>query len=178
MFYHTPLKASPGYFFIIFHCFQQVFICVPLYQPLEKISLNWYLASNLKFSPIEIYTHPQLGRKTQAGRVFSSMVWCLGRCAYCKGENFLSKSIHVIEWSLCVCTHIPSFLYLEQILLSLPAARISSNSWSNIPRCNVNAPILLPPLPKMIFAIHIWASNLWEPPQVSSLMLTHPFVFT
>ena len=118
---------------------------------LTRISLDQYLESKWIFSPLDISTQPQVRRKTQAGRVFSQMIWFLDRCVHCKVANVSSKTIHVIEWSLCFFTRIPSFLYQDQTLLSFPAVIISSNSSSNIPRCDTNEPIFFFLLPKDYF---------------------------
>ena len=64
---------------------------------LKRSSVDQYLTSNQIFSPLDISTHPQGGSQTQAGRVFSQMICCLGRCAHFKGVNALSKETQVIE---------------------------------------------------------------------------------
>ena len=143
---------------------------------LTRRSLDQYLASKIIFYPLTISTYQQVWRQTQSGWVFSPMIWCLGRCAYCKVSNSLSKAIQVIELSLCVCTRSPIFLYQDQTLLSLSAARSSSKSSSNIPRCDANEPILF--LFLQSFFPDIWIINPREPSQVYSMLLTPLLLFT
>ena len=141
-------------------------------------SLDRYLASKRILSPLEISTQTQVWWQTQEGRVFYPMIWCLGKCAHCKGAISSSKSIQVIEWYIFVCTRIPSFFYQDQNLLIFPVERSSSNSSSNIPRYDANELIISFSPPKMISPTHIWTINPWGPPQLSSLLLTPPFFFT
>ena len=153
-----PAVGQPGILFYNPTFFHHLFSCRPLYKPLDKeitrsIShIQENLLSTWDLHPATTWT------ANQAGRVFYPMVWCIGRCAHFKGANASSKSIQDIEWSICVCTCSPSFLYQDQNLLSFPAARISSNSSSNIPKCDANEPILFF-LTKMIFKIHIRTRN-------------------
>ena len=58
---------------------------------LTSISLDRYITSKRIFSPLDIYTQPQVERQTQGGRLFYQMIWCLGRCAHFKGENAFVK---------------------------------------------------------------------------------------
>ena len=118
---------------------------------LTKISLDRYLASKRILSTLEISTQLQVVRKTQPGRVLPQIIWCLGKCAHCKGVNYSSKSIQVIEWYVCVCTRSPRLFYQYRTLLRLPAARSSSKSSYNIPIWYYNEPILLFSLSKEDF---------------------------
>ena len=177
--YTVPHCRPAQYLFSLSSIFFNTSSAVDLSTSLfTSSSLDQYLSSKKIFSPLEIPTQPQLGWQTQAGWVFSPMIWCLGRFAHFKRANSSSKEIHVIEWSLCVCTCSPRLLYQDQILLSFPAERRSSNSSFNIPRYDANEPIPTPSPPNMIFAICIQTSNTQEPPQVSSLLLNPPFFFT
>ena len=110
---------------------------------LTKISLDRYLASKRILSTLEISKRLQVVRKTQSGRVLPQIIWCLGKCAHCKGVDYSSKSIQVIEWYVCVCTCSPRFLHQYQTLIIFHAARSSSNSLYNVPRYDANEPIIL-----------------------------------
>ena len=94
---------------------------------LTRISIDRYLASTRIFSLLDISTQPQVGRQTQAGRVFPPMIWCLGRCAHCKGSNAFSKETQVIKLSIDVFTCSPRILCQDQNLPIFPAARSFSN---------------------------------------------------
>ena len=118
---------------------------------------------------LEISTQSQTVQKPKQEGYFPKWYGVLGG---------VSKAIPVVEWYLHIPTCITRFLYLSQNLLSYPAARSSSNSSSNIPRCDANEPTLFFPLPKDNFSIHIRMVNPWESPQVYYLLLTTTFFFT
>ena len=144
---------------------------------LTRSSLDKYLASKLIFSPLEISTQPQVGQKTQAGRVFSQIVWCLGRCVYCKIANSSSNQSRLYN-DICVFAYADPDSYTRTKLylsyLQQEAPQTHHPIFQDVMLVNIFTFFLFV---KMIFDIHIQTSNPREPPKLSSLLLAPTFFF-